>query len=354
MVRLSYIALVLIVTSGAAPTKREISVPNSSYGINAHVPTDAELAKIQAAGIAWARVDFSWNRIEPTRGIFEWGIYDTLVENANARNIFLHAMLVHAPQWANGGRGSGYPAKDSSDWKNFVRAVVDRYKRTVKYWGVWNEPDIASEIASPAMYVREMLIPAAEVIHESDAEGKVCAPELGRKSNWLFEVLNAAKDYIDVVTVNDYEVEPDGRRTVHSIMNKFDGRRRSSQEPNYKAVLQRTGVFRLKPFWCTETGWPTSSGGENRRDIVSEQEQARLYVDLLKQIHKHNWIDKVFFYELRDDSTYGVAKWGILKSDLSEKPAYHAYRNHIVNHLPHGNVDEKCRHEDTKSQRITN
>ncbi len=316
--RLSYFAFFLLLASGLTPTDPRSLVSSLGYGINAHVPTDAELAMIQSAGIAWARVDFSWNRIQPARGIFEWGTYDTLVEDANARNIFLHAMLVHAPQWANGGRGPGYPAKESSDWKNFVRAVVNRYKRSIKYWGIWNEPDIASEIASPAMYVKEILIPAAEAIHELDAEAKVCAPELGRKSNWLLEVLNVAKDYIDVITVNNYAVEPDGRRTVRSILDKFDGPRPASQEPAYKKVLQEAGVLGLKPFWCTETGWPTNSGRDNRRDVVSEQEQAGLYVKLLEQIRARAWIDKIFFYELRDDPTPGVAKWGILRSDLSE------------------------------------
>ena len=58
---------------------------NSPFGINnAFNPDtpdlDARLAAMQQAGIKWGRQDFTWRRIEKTKGEYEWSGYDALVE----------------------------------------------------------------------------------------------------------------------------------------------------------------------------------------------------------------------------------------------------------------------------------
>jgi hypothetical protein len=41
----------------------------------------------------------------------------------------------------------------------------------------------------------------------------------------------------------------------------------------------------------------------------------------------------VFFYQLVDEPDSPEA-WGILRVDLSPKPAYEAYQGHIATHVP--------------------
>ena len=41
------------------------------------------------------------------------------------------------------------------------------------------------------------------------------------------------------------------------------------------------------------------------------------------------WLDKVFFYQLVDEPDR-ADEWGILRADLSPKPAYDAYQGHIA------------------------
>jgi hypothetical protein len=80
--------------------------PALPYGINAHLPSSAQLDRVAAAGIAWIRVDFNWFMMEPARGVYDWTTADAVVSDARARGLNVYATLADAPAWATGGAGS--------------------------------------------------------------------------------------------------------------------------------------------------------------------------------------------------------------------------------------------------------
>jgi hypothetical protein len=317
------VAIALACVTGSA-VHGQLLVSQSMYGINTHIPTDAMLAKCEGGNITWARIDLNWNGMEPAKGSFNWGAIDSVVASAHARGIHLYATLAYTPSWANGGQDRSVPPTDPNDWKDFVRATVNRYKGSIRHWGLWNEPDLDQFFSgTTSQYINVILIPGAQAIREADPTALRCGPEGAGDSYFLRDVLNAAKDYIDVVTVHKYD------QTVSEVMNKFDGFRWPWEDPNYKTVLQNTGAWG-KAVWFTETGWATAEASHP----VTEQQQASLYVDLLDQIRQRSWINKIFFYELKDDPTSGIAKWGVLNADLTEKLAYGAYRDYVTGHPP--------------------
>ena len=61
--------------------------------------------------------------------------------------------------------------------------------------------------------------------------------------------------------------------------------------------------------------------------------QAWNYTDLLGDWlagePRREWLHKICFYELQDDPSPSVPKWGILRADGSEKAAYRAYREAV-------------------------
>ena len=77
-----------------------------------------------------------------------------------------------------------------------------------------------------------------------------------------------------------------------------------------------------------------AAGWESAR--VSEAKQAAWYGGLLDDWFTgrggRDWIDRVFFYEMRDGSAAGSPSWGILRPDGSRKAAYEAYRRFIADH----------------------
>jgi hypothetical protein len=319
--------MIIIAAAGGTASQGQLLVGHSMYGINTHVPADAVLAKLESAGIAWARIDINWVQVQPNGpNDYNWGFLDTLVNAADARGIRLFATLGYTPGWANGNQGINKLPIDFNHWKNFVRATVNRYKGSIHHWGLWNEPNLGQFLDEFVTdYVNRALIPGAQAIREADPTAMRIGPEVSSNGTYFETVLNMAADHLDIITVHMYG------ETVAGIMQEFDG---PSVGDSYQQILIDTGVFGTKPVWYTEVGWPTDDG--THVGTVTEAEQAANYVALLDAVRQRPWIEKVFFYEIADDPTPTVPEWGILEAypGLAEKQGYGAYRDYITANPP--------------------
>ncbi|HYG63998.1 MAG TPA: hypothetical protein VEL74_15590, partial [Thermoanaerobaculia bacterium] len=143
--------------------------------------------------------------------------------------------------------------------------------------------------------------------------------------DWLFDTLTQAGDKLDFVTHHVYD--GDGPEDVAEKLdaNTLFGGRPSfwgTVAPSVREVLEEAGATD-KPFWLTEIGWETAN--------VSEARQAQNYTGLLTDWFTgragRDWVDKVFFYEMKDGGAADSPTWGILRPDGSPKPAWGAYRD---------------------------
>lgn len=86
-----------------------------------------------------------WESLEPTRGTYNWGPADELVEFArrNGQKVHGHTLLWHSqlPAWLSNGvaDGSITPTELRTIVRNHVTTVVKRYKGKVRAWDVVNE-----------------------------------------------------------------------------------------------------------------------------------------------------------------------------------------------------------------------
>jgi hypothetical protein len=309
----------------------------SFYGINTHLPNGSELVTqydlVRDAGIGWVRVDFSWFLAEPSRDRYEWSAFDEVARAAEARGLLIFATLAYSPGWANGGREGRFPPSDSDDWAEFCRVAAERYDGrhglpTIRYWGMWNEPDIDTFfVGSADDYVDRVLIPGATAVREGNPDALICGPDLAHDESWLEEVLSRSHGFIDVVTIHHYD------QRARDYGDWLDGFRWPWDEPNIYRVLTNTGFLPGTPVWLTEAGWPTNAPWECWFDhIQSETDQAIRYPELLDELATRDWITRIFFYELRDADLDIACQWGILRGDMTPKPAYFAYRDYITTH----------------------
>jgi len=131
------------------------------------------------AGAGFNRRQFTWAEIEPTSGILNFATYDHAVSAERARGLEINGILMGTPAWAasagvNDGRipqagqrptateltflrQSGYQSASASPprnlylpwnhpdnyWGRFVYAIVSHYRGQVRFWEVWNEPDLS-------------------------------------------------------------------------------------------------------------------------------------------------------------------------------------------------------------------
>jgi hypothetical protein len=294
--------------------------PALPYGINAHLPSGAQLERVAAAGIAWIRVDFNWFMMEPARGAYDWALTDAVVTDARARGLNLYATLAYTPAWAAGGQAPNTPPLDPQDWYAFVYTTVSRYRGQVQHWGMWNEPNFKHLFSgSPQQYIDTILRVGAHAVRDADPSAYVLGPELAQEGDWwrwLYTVLDQAADLIDIVTQHSYH------GTGQDVLRRLGGPVAPWNWPTVRDVMRWTGT-EDKALWLTETGWNTAT--------VSEEMQATYYEQVLDGVETYEWLDKVFFYELIDDAS-SPDQWGILRADLSPKPAYEAYQQHIASH----------------------
>ncbi len=60
---------------------------STGFGVNAHIPKDPVSDRIEAAGIEWVRIDFLWSLAEPEEDVYDWTVYDSLVDRLENRGL---------------------------------------------------------------------------------------------------------------------------------------------------------------------------------------------------------------------------------------------------------------------------
>ena len=331
----------------AVPSAGVRAAEDSPYGVNAHAPEGEDMRRLldlaQEARIGWIRIDFIWSWVEPVSGARDYRVYDDIVREARARGVEVYASLIGTPAWATDGPpGIGVP-RDVAHWRAFVSDSTRRYRGRVKAWGVWNEPNLGGFWAgSRAQYVDVLLRPAAEEIRKADPDALVCGPDLAHLTSggadwfeWLLDVLRGAGDAIDVVTHHVYDRDGNG-----DVTRKLDASTAFGDNPDLWNLVAPSvrEVLRYahadQPVWLTETGWAS--------DEVGEANQSRylvgLFSDWFGRAGDLPWVKKIFSYELVDDGSDGVPRWGLLRPDRSPKPAYSGFASFTATYPPWGDA----------------
>ena len=340
MKRLSRVAATIALGLFAAvPAARARAAEGSPYGVNVHAPEGETLMRlldlVREARIGWIRIDFIWGRVEPVKGTRDYRLYDDIVREARSRGIEVYASLIGTPAWASDGPpGNGVP-RDVADWRAFVSESARRYRGRVKAWGVWNEPNLGRFWAgSRAQYVDVLLRPASEEIRKGDPDALVCGPELAHLTTggadwygWLLDVLRRAGDTIDVVTHHVYDRGGNASTTFGGDPTFW-----SRVAPSVREVLRAAHAG--QPVWLTETGWASNEVGEasQSRFLVG------LYSDWFGRPGELPWVRKIFSYELIDDGSVGIPRWGLLRPDRSPKPGYCALATFMSTYPPWGDA----------------
>jgi len=254
------------------------------YGINTFLEQEVDDWKlhrsfrlIRDAGFKWIRQEFPWEDIEiESKGIFldrregrevsSWEKYDHIVDLAEEYGIEVIARLDNPPAWSRGAgneAGTLAPPDDYADYGDFVFAVVSRYKGRIKYYQIWNEPNIYPEWGEapvdPEAYT-ELLGVGYTRAKEADLNVVILsaglAPTTEMSERNLMDLVflqrmydAGASDYFDILSVQGYGLwnGPTDRR-VHPDRANF------SRVLLIRELMVRNGDAH-KPIWASEVGW---------------------------------------------------------------------------------------------------
>lgn len=366
------------------------------YGINTFLQKEVEAAKVDAqlsmiadAGFTWIRQEFVWEDIEVDgRGLFTdsrndmdgdgvidtidgWAKYDRIVDGAEKYGIQIQARLSNPPAWAQAqGDPSGFGIPDDlQDYVNFASAAAERYKGRIRYYQIWNEPNIYPEWGAlpdgsprpidPETYT-ELLCRTHDALKAIDPDIVIISGALAPTSALSARDLNdfiflqrmydaGAGACFDILSMQGYGLNsgPTDQRMRPTTVNV--GRSQYIRE-----IMVRNGDAH-KPIWISEAAWNSVPTPEENPDIIEPREmfgrvtpqQAADYIPQFYTRAQQEWpwvgVVNYWFFTLPDSSRqnepmyyFRMAEpdYNPIKPAFTALPVYDSMREFITTQNP--------------------
>jgi len=334
-----------------------------SLGVNVFLEQIVEEEKLRrtfemlrAANIAWIRQEFPWFDIEqPAKGQYwdvkngkvTWEKYDRIVRLANEYGIALLARLDAPPNWSRqDNRHYTAPPDNLDDFGDFVATVVKRYQGQVRYYQIWNEPNLAFEWGNRPVkaseytqllqvaYRRAKAVDPGVVIVAAPLAPTIDAGPLNRSDVLFLEEMyrDGAGGYFDALSTMAYGLRsgPDDRRTDPGKDVNF------SRPLLLRAIMVQHGDAG-KPIWISELGWNALppdfplDGQEPMYGRVTLAQQARHTVRGLERIASEwPWAGPVFLWFFQRPSegekNQQFYYFRLVEPDFTPLPVYEAVK----------------------------
>jgi polysaccharide biosynthesis protein PslG len=359
------------VTANDIPVSPNVDNP---MGVNTFLDQEVELSKrersaqmIAEAGFGWIRQQFRWDDIEIAgRGDFTdarndlngdgqpdaisaWDKYDSIVELSERYNMSIIARLGNAPAWSRTESPTpaiDTPPNDLQDFVNYAAAVAERYKGRIRYYQIWNEPNLSIEWGNtpvdPERYT-EMLCRTYRALKTIDPEIIVISGSLaptidisGYNLNdmaYLQRMYNAGvAECFDVMGAQAY-----------GLFSGPTDRRMRNTSVNFAHVVWLRDMMvanndARKPIWITEMAWNPVPDSPDVRDrlnfgIVSDDQAARYAVEAYRRAES-DWqfvgVVCYWFFKRPSDAEINQSWYyfRLVDPDFTPRPVYDALKDY--------------------------
>ena len=271
---------------------------------------DRQISLMKQAGIKWFRFGFFQYQIETSPGVYDFSLYDHVVDTAADNGIGMIAMLADYSVYGN---SNWQTPATASQYQSFVSTVASHFKGRIAYYELGNEPDIPEFWAPEPNVVAytQLLKVGYTAVKTADPGAKVISAGLAlRNENFLKGMYtNGAKEYFDYMGFHPYSW-PDSPDAGFAELARL------------KSVMAANGDN--KQIMVTEVGWPstTQSGG------VTETTQAN-YIEQTFTLATNNNVPITCIYDFIDDGTDKSDpenSFGVLRTDYSKKPSFYKFQ----------------------------
>jgi hypothetical protein len=271
-------------------------------------------------GTSWRLHDaiVTWADLEKAKGQWDFSRLDRIIAKASEHKINILYTLGVTPEWAASrpdeksgyysiNRGSSSEPKNINDWINYISVVAKRYKGKIKYYEIWNEPNLEKfysgskeglvELTKAARATLKSIDPTIEVLTPA------CTGDDGTQYLNDYFKLGGAK-YIDVVTYHFYTWgAPES--SIESIRE-------------VRKVMMENGLGN-KPLWNTETGWRMQSSADKNSALLS-YETASTYIARAFLVYGALNISRFYIY------SWDNRGMGLIERNGEDKPCAAVYQ----------------------------
>lgn len=205
-------------------------------------------------GCKWNRLSFSWVLVQPGPDMFDWELYDRIVDACVAADIQIVATLgghfdvPAVPAWAGSSLKDVVNSNPGAQIQ-FIEAWVDRYKDRISHWEILNEPKVHHVGLTVVEYCERILQPANAIVKAFDSEAKVLAcaynnlPVVGE---WT-EFWDAARGHYDILNYHQYDSWGMFRTECSPAADV-------AEVQAFRDLADANGESET-PIWITEMGW---------------------------------------------------------------------------------------------------
>jgi Cellulase (glycosyl hydrolase family 5) len=165
---------------------------------------------LKRRGINLLRISFGWDGIETARGEYNWLFWDEYVRMASEDyGITLIPYICYTPPWNSTGDTTNYwnhTPKDYEAFGTFVETLVNRYKKRIKTWELWNEPDIDAYWSGSAADLARLTKIGAQAVRRADPTAKIVLAGLAHRTEFTRELFrdHGISPFVDVVNCHSY------------------------------------------------------------------------------------------------------------------------------------------------------
>ena len=284
-------------------------------------------------GAGWNRWPLYWDRVESQPNTYDWLAYDKLLGADISNGLQTNAILLgipsfwqdgasisnlFAPIYANGSDSAAgdEPINPQNTWASFVHYAVTRYKpagvlaqhngftdgQGIRFWEIWNEPDIPQFWNGGAEAYARLLKSAAIVIKNVDPQARIIFGGLLFASDQGFfsRVLREFRDdplrarynwFFDIVAVHSYD---DPWRS--GWLTKVAQDTLSAFNQSRPVWVNETGVS----VWNDYPGPVWAAAPEQRLRLATLEQQAHFLI-MSAAFAWSKGAEAVFYHQLFDD-----------------------------------------------------
>lgn len=393
-----------------APFARIPQADVNPYGVNTfldqEVLPDRRERQVQLAaeaGFGWLRQQFRWDDLEidgkgdfidrrhdrdgdgDPDAISSWEKYDHIVALAEKYGLDILARLSDPPLWSQPEGVTNYmtPPEDFQDFVDYAVAVAERYRGRLRYYQVWNEPNLYPEWGDQTVNAEaytDLLCRTYHALKAVDPAIVVVTGALGPTVDlsgrnaydllYLQRMYQAgAGDCFDVLSVQGY-----------GLWSGPTDRRLRQVTVNYQRHLWIRDMMVAhgdahKAIWISEAGWnpvpndPAIADLERYGHVSMQQAAEWGPLAYARAIEEWPWIGVVnwWFLKRADESEVGQSWYyfRLLEPDFTPTPVYEALKSYMTGDQPktlgagrhgvdhHGVTTTDARGRTTRAFRVT-
>jgi hypothetical protein len=273
-----------------------------------------EYALLDEMGVEWMLIDFSWSSIQPARGTWNLGAFDTYADNAKTHGKKILAILDYDTSWLHEGKDPKPDGplvagdEDLALFCKYVKKTVEYYKNRVDAWCIWNEPNLQPRFWATGGTKEQFFAltkAAAAAIRNADADAFIVGGAFNTLASdeWVRGIFTSGTmDQINAIAYHPYMPAPDLAANIYK---------------RFQNIVSDYGFG--NKIWITEVGYPTRGHYGTEVDEDQMPETVMQTIVLLAA----EGAERVFWYELFDHGGSGnpddAEHWfGLVNGDMQD------------------------------------